>query len=380
MDRRTVYAVLAVGFTYTVTIFGGAFASGREIMQFYGRFGTWGLWGGIWGLILFAYFGLLALALGIRWKTFDYRSFMVKLYESFLPQKASSIGAYIFEVAYLFLCILVLGIIIATGGSLFVSEFGIPYAGATAIMGIIILLVVMYGATVIRAFNFTITWVLLGAAVVVFAVVFVPISGQSAAVIASGVGPSAPTGWMWSSTVYVGYNLLGLIMLIAVGQVIATRRSAFTAGAIGGAGIGVLVLFEYIICMAYYPEVVEEVLPLHFVCLTAGVPAARYAYDVILLGAVVTTGVGVIFPPILRFLPLLTAKYGKERERVCNIGFILLLLAIGYGLSFFGLIPLVAKGFTTAGWTFVIVMGIPLIIFGSIMVWRRTDKVLGKAS
>ena len=381
MGRTSVYAILAVGFTYTVTIFGGAFASGREIMQFFGSYGTWGLWGGIWALILFAYFGLIGMELGRRWKTYEYKGFVTKLYESFMPHKWASGSQYVFEIAYLFLCVLVLGIIIATGGSLFEDELGIPYLGATAIMAIIILLVVMYGAGIIRAFNFTITWVLLAAAVIVLVVAFAPIAGKSAAIIASGVGSSNPVGWLWGGgTVYTAYNLLGIIMLIAVGEVILERKGAFWAGALGGAGIGVLVLLEYIICMAYYPEIVEEKLPLHFVAIASGAPIVRYAYDVILIGAVVTTGVGVTFPPVRRFMALLTARYGEDKRGPYTIGLLVLLLIIGYALSGFGLIPLVAKGFTAAGWTFTVVFLLPLLIFGSIMVWKGTDKVIGKAS
>lgn len=376
MAKTSVYAILAVGFTYTVTIFGGAFASGREIMVFFGGFGTWGFWGAIWGLILFVYFGLIGLELARRWNIFEYRGYVTKLYEGFMPRKWALKAQYIFEIAYLFLCLLVLGIIISVGGSLFVKELGIPYLLGTAIMAIIILLVVMYGAGVIRGFNFTITWVLLAAAVIVFAVAFVPIAGKSAAVITSGVGSAAPSGWLWNSTLYVAYNLLGIVMLIAVGEVIRERRGAFIAGALGGLGIGVLVLFEYIICMAYYPGIVEEVLPLHFVCAASGVPAARIAYDIILIGAVITTGVGVTFPPVRRFREPLVRWLGAGREKLSVTLFLVLLLLIGLALSGFGLIPLVAKGFTTAGWAFTVVFLIPLLIFGSIMVWKRVDKVI----
>ncbi len=377
--RSTTYAILAVGFTYTVTIFGGAFASGREIMQFFGRFGSWGTWGAVWCLVLFAYFGLVGLALARRWGTFEYKGFLRNLYRGFLPRAAAGISEYVFEIAYLFLCILVIGIIIATGGSLFQSEFGIPYLAATAVMALIILLVVVYGANVIRAFNFTITWVLLAAAVVIFVAAFIPIAGKSAEVIASGVGSSAPGGWLWSGTLYTAYNLLGVIMLISVGEVIIDRKSAFRAGIIGGLGIGLLVLFEYIICMAYYPGIVEETLPLHFVVGQAGVGAARYAYDIILIGAVLTTGVGVTFPPVRRFQTLMQAKYGEKNQSLFRIGPVVVLLLIGYALSALGLIPLVAKGFTTAGWVFTIVFLLPLLIFGSIMVWKGVDKVIGKA-
>ena len=53
MAKSTVYGILAVGFTYTVTIFGGAFASGREIMQFFGgsAAGVSGVRSGVWSCL-----------------------------------------------------------------------------------------------------------------------------------------------------------------------------------------------------------------------------------------------------------------------------------------------------------------------------------------
>ena len=142
-----------MGFTYTVAIFGGAFASGREIIQFFGRHGAWGLWGGIWSLILFSYFGLISMELARRWNIYDYRGFVTKLYEGFMPVKWATGSQYVFEAAYLVLCILVLGVITASGGSLLRDELGIPYLGATAIMSMVIFLVVVYGAGVIRGYT-----------------------------------------------------------------------------------------------------------------------------------------------------------------------------------------------------------------------------------
>jgi uncharacterized membrane protein YkvI len=372
MDKRWYY-ILAIAFSYTVAIFGGAFASGREIMQFFGRFGSPGFWGILVALVLFAYFGMVALITTRRWQTFDYKSYAIKLYREFLPEKVASKGYWLFEISYLFLCILILGIITATLAEMFVSEMGIPYGLAITVVAGIILVVVTFGAGIIRAFNFTITWALLLAAVIVMAIAFKPISGESWSVITSGVGPGG-AGWLLSAVLYVSYNLMGVIMITSLAEPLKDRVGALLAGLIGGIGVGVLVLIEYVVAMAYYPEIVEEALPLWFVCSETGSSLVRFAYDFILTGAILTTGIAVTYPPVKRFKGLLIAKLGPQKETLSGFLLTLLLILIGLGLSTFGLIPLVAKGFTTMGWIFTVVFLLPLLIFGSRAAWTKASK------
>jgi uncharacterized membrane protein YkvI len=324
-------------------------------------------------MALFAYFGMVALITTRRWQTFDYKSHTLRLYQQFLPEKVASKAYWLFEVTYLFLCILVLGVITAALAEMFVAEMGIPYSLAITIVAGAILLVVTFGAGIIRAFNFTITWALLLAAVIVMAIAFKPISGESWSVITSGVGPGG-TGWLLNAVLFVSYNLVGVMMITSLAEPLKDRTGALLAGLIGGIGIGVLVLIEYVLCMAYYPEVVEKALPLWFVCSETGSSLVRFAYDFILTGAILTTGIAMTYPPVKRFKGLLIAKLGPQKETLSGFLLTLLLILIGLGLSTFGLIPLVAKGFTTMGWIFTVVFLLPLLIFGSRAAWTKASK------
>ena len=371
MEKRWYY-ILAIGFSYIVAIFGGAFASGREIMQFFGQFGSPGFWGIILALVLFTYFAVVSLITACNWKTFDYKSYVTRLYREFMPEKVATRVYWAFEVSYLFLCILILGIITSVLAEMFVSEIGISYGLAITIVAGIILVVVTFGADIILAFNFTITWLLLLAMVIVLAIVFRPIAGQSWSVITSGVGPGGG-GWAVSSVLYVSYNLMGVVMITSLAEPIKDRFSASAAGLIGGIGIGLLILFEFLVCMAFYPQITKEALPLWFVSSKTGSSLVRFAYDFILTGAILTTGIGVTYPPVKRFMPLLLRKFGTQRRRTIRFLLTLIMILIGLGLSTFGLIPLVAKGFTTMGWVFTVVFLIPLAIFASKVAW--TEKI-----
>jgi uncharacterized membrane protein YkvI len=364
MEKRWYY-ILAIGFTYIVSIFGGALASGREIMQFFGQFGSRGFWGIIVALVLFAYFAVVSLITAYRWKTFDYKSYVTRLYREFMSEKVTTKVYWIFEVSYLFLCILILGVITAALAEMFVSEIGISYGLAITIVAGIILVVVTFGADIILAFNFTITWLLLLAMLILLTIVFRPIAGQSWSVITSGVGPAGNGGWAVSSVLYVSYNLIGVIMITSLAEPIKDRFSASTAGLIGGTGLGLLIMFEFLVCMAFYPQITKEALPLWFVTSRTGSSLVRFAYDFILTGAILTTGISVTYPSVKRFLPLLLRKFGTQRRKQIKFLLTLTIILIGLGLSTFGLIPLVAKGLKTMGWVFTIVFLIPLAIFAS---------------
>jgi len=119
---------------------------------------------------------------------------------------------------------------------------------------------------------------------------------------------------------------------------------------------------------------VEEALPLWFVCSETGSSLVRFAYDFILTGAILTTGIAVTYPPVKRFKGLLIAKLGPQKETMSSFLLTLVLILIGLGLSTFGLIPLVAKGFTTMGWIFTVVFLLPLLIFGSRAAWTKASK------
>jgi len=364
MEKRWYY-ILAIGFTYIVSIFGGALASGREVMQFFGQFGSRGFWGVIIAMVLFAYFAVVSLITACRWKTFDYKSYVTRLYREFMPKKVATKIYWMFEVSYLFLCILILGVITAALAEMFVSEIGISYGLATIIVAGIILMVVTFGAEIILAFNFTITWLLLLAMVILLTIVFKPIAGQSWSVITSGVGPAGDVGWTVSSVLYVSYNLIGVIMIASLAEPIKDRFSASIAGLVGGIGVGLLIMFEFLVCMAFYPQITEEALPLWFVTSRAGSSLVRFAYDFILTGAILTTGISVTYPAVKRFLPLLLRKLGTQRRKQIRFLLTLIIILAGLSLSTFGLIPLVAKGLKTMGWIFTVVFLIPLAIFAS---------------
>lgn len=62
MDKR--YSTWRIAATYIGTVVGAGFASGQEVLQFFGYFGMWGIVGLILATALFIFFGYAVLRLG----------------------------------------------------------------------------------------------------------------------------------------------------------------------------------------------------------------------------------------------------------------------------------------------------------------------------
>lgn len=364
------YPILAVAFTYAAMLMGGGFSTGREIVQFHVRFGAGGIGSLIIAAICLSYLGIVGLILACRWKTFDYKSFLLKLYHTFLPKSVAPKAFRVYDVLIVLTSPIGMAVMIAAFASMLVEETGMAYGLATAIGAIIILLLVTFGAKVVRAFSF---WGSLGIVVAIAAAlgyVFEP--SKSFGMIASA-GTPLGAGWLLSGVLYMAYNAVCIVGAISIAEVLPDRFSARTAGWIGGIVAVVCYSFVYLCIMMYYPQILDESLPTWFVFNAAGIAALRFIYDTILSLAVLTTAVGGVFILVKRFMPTLTPKLGG-RELLSSFILSVIFILFGLGLSFFGIIQLIAVGYTALAYLAIAFFVVPLLVFGSWQCWRKVQE------
>ena len=144
------YPILAVAFTYAAMLMGGGFSTGREIVQFHARFGTGGVGSLVITAIALTYLGMVALTLAVRWKAYDYKSFILKLYHTFLPKSVAPKAFRVYDVLIVITGPIGTAVMIAAFASMLVQETGMAYGLATAIGAILILLLVTFGAKVVN--------------------------------------------------------------------------------------------------------------------------------------------------------------------------------------------------------------------------------------
>ncbi|MFC2141043.1 hypothetical protein ACFLQP_01970 [Acidobacteriota bacterium] len=355
---------LLPGFVFQSVVIAGGYGTGRELVEYFLNYGPLG---GLLGMLLTTFIWSILLAVTFefsrKFQAYDYRTFFNKLLGPFW---------FLFEILYFILLFIVLAVIGSAAGVLIRDNFGIPYIIGVIIMLAAIGFLTFKGSNLIEKFLSgwsILLYILYGFFLIAAVLKFGPRIQES---FSSGVILSK---WSLGGFKYALYNL-GIIpaILFCVSH-IETRKEAVSAGLLGGL-IGIMPGFLfYIAVVSYYPAVLPEEIPALFILQKIGSPLLLISFQVVLLGTLIETGTGFVHAVNQRLESALRAK-GKELPQWQRPLVAVVLLLIGLGISTFGLIDLIAKGYGTISWGFFLVFVIPLISVGLYKIMSR--KIPGK--
>ena len=231
--------IFGVAFMYIGTIMGAGFASGREIWQFFGCFGTQAKIGVVIAGVLFILIGVFTAYIARVLNTND----MGRIIVPGENKKLSNFVGY-FMALILFAVLITMS---AAGGALFKQQFqGSPLIGGAFII-IVVVITVLGGfnriAGVFRWLVPILLFVVVGVSILVIRAPLGP------AEIGEAVCPSplSPT-WYLSAVLYLSYNILAVIPIVATASLHAKDIKKAVIGAIlGGGSLGAL---AYLLTMA----------------------------------------------------------------------------------------------------------------------------------
>jgi uncharacterized membrane protein YkvI len=182
----------------------------------------------------------------------------------------------------------------------------------------------------------------------------------------SAIDPS----WSLGGFKYALYNIAVIPAVLFCIKGIETRKEAISAGLMGGL-IGIFPgLLLYIAIVSFYPSVLPEEIPVVYILRQIGFPPLLVIFQIVLFGALITTGTGFIHAVNERIhaTRLLKGKTFPNWQRpLIAIG----LLCLGMSLSTVGLINLIAKGYGTISWGFFVVYVLPLATYGLVKIVRE---------
>ena len=183
---------------------------------------------------------------------------------------------------------------------------------------------------------------------------------QTAAVLAAG---EVRPGWLSAGVRYAAATA-GLIpaMLFAT-QHIETRREALWAGFLAGPIAIVPAILFYIAMVGQYPGIVERPVPANHLLEVLGSRPFQVFYQVMLFGTLIETGSGLIHAFNERIAGSLSTG-GHPMPNWVRPMVAVGLLTIAAALSRFGIIDLIARGYGTIAWAFIVIMLIPLATVG----------------
>lgn len=216
-----------IAFTYVGSIVGAGFASGQEILKFFGGYGQKGIWGALAAGLLFAILGSLVVSTTAAQKIKNYAQYIEYLFGGRMSR--------VFDLVIMVFLYCGLSVMLVAGGSLFYQVLGCP-----PWLGFLFTLLISY--TVLLTGTDGLLWLntllIPGLLAICAGTAVWGIVTADTAVWANGHGISLPGCWVFASLLYVAYNfVLGTVILSSLDNrpTYACVKGAVTGGLILGA-------------------------------------------------------------------------------------------------------------------------------------------------
>lgn len=363
MDSKFYKIYLLPGFVFQSVVIAGGYGTGRELIEFFLQYGPVGGMLGmflvttvVWAIVLAASYEFARV-----FKQYEYRGFFKKLLGPFWV---------VFEICYILLLFLVLAVVGAAAGAILRDTFGIPYLVGVAGMLVGIGLLAYLGSEAIEIYMSWWSFVLYAVyiAFVVFGLAkFGPAISQA---LASG---EVKSGWALAGFKYALYNLGCIPAVLFTLRDIETRSQAVISGVLSSLIAIIPGFLFYLVVLSGYPDILKIEVPAYYALTQLGSVLLLAAYEIVLFGTLIETGIGFIHAVNERLAATL-----KERNReltqthrgLIALGMVLLSIA----MSRFGLIGLIAKGYGTISWGFFVTHVAPLLTIGLVMIARAAHK------
>ena len=367
MQRESVFKrYFLPGFVFQSVVIAGGYGTGRELAEF---FLTIGPLDGLVAMVLVSTVVWSAVAaasfeLARVYGCYDYRSFF---------QRLLGRGWFLYELCYFALMLIVLAVIAAAAGSILQELLGLPYAaGVIAIMAAVGFLA-FRGTTLIETFFVGWSFLLYGVYIVFFIWCFV----RFGPAITDGFGAERlGSDWIVAGVKYAAYNLALIPAILFTVRHATTRREAVGAGLLAGPIAMFPGLLFYIAMVGQYPHILQETVPANFLLELLGSRAFQFTFQIVLFGTLVETGTGMIHALNER----LAARFherGVELPSYARPVIAVVLLIVGALVASVGLIDLIAKGYGTLTWLFLLVFVGPVLTLG---IWKIRQQALSTST
>ena len=358
-------------------IIGGGYATGREVVEYAGRFGNWGWLSVAIITVCFAVVMALSFELARLAGAYDYKTWSRNLVGPFW---------WLVDVLILSMMMLVIAVMTAAIGEVLQQTVGLPKPVSLAIALACVGFLSWRGSGFIEKAK---TW---GSAALYLGYCAFAVLVLTAPVEEAGVQPvaqpaaaaTAPEGGVLevivAAVLYVAYNVAVVPAVLFCLHRQTRRSETFSSGAL--AGVAMTVPFALTLaCLLRSPQasVMEAEVPwLPLIGAAADGRAGGPALWIAIFGLVagwtlIETAVGSIHALLRRVesnlddLPRRWRPASGKLTRVQKAGTAVGVLVAAAGLSTFGIIDLVARGYGTLAWGFIALVVLPLFV---VVPWR----------
>lgn len=374
VDKSRMPLAMGVAFVAFTTQFGGGFASGAQIYQYFINYGIWCLVLPIVTQGLYSLFFWYGMRYAYKHKTYDYRSFSDKFYG-----KTRFVMSNLYEICYLIMIGTASAAAFATGGSTIAALFDIPYWLCTVIIGVFIFLIALFGTNVVRKCASTLSVLIIIGLVLVLVPNIIAQWGtivESAsrmmngemAVISSEDGSFGAA--LWSAVLYFFFQLASVSVMYQhmkdITDVKQINRAAVGMFICNFVAMELSIIGLLAVCFA--SELLTAEVPM-LVLVQQGVGSGILTPIIsllIILGAI-STAVNMISGIVTRCVNAVERRIRDTRRRnkghlARNAVFTLLFTFLAFAIAQFGLMTVVSKGYAYLGYAALITLFIPFVL------------------
>lgn len=238
-----------IAFTYIGTVVGAGFASGREIVEFFVRYGTQGLIGILLATALFIWAGTRVMLISYRIQANSYQEVSTYLF-------GHPFGT-VFNSLLLTVLFGTTSVMLAATGAIFWESFQLPSQVGIWLSMLMIFVVTRKGLFAIHRVNSIFVPML----IVFTLLVFMYTQPWEDPVLINE--STRPLAWLSSPFYYVALNVtLTQAVLVPIGRHSTSEKPLIAGGIIGGLGIGLLLILAFSSLAAKMPGIQQAEMPM----------------------------------------------------------------------------------------------------------------------
>lgn len=340
---------------------GGGFASGSQTMSFFIKYGKYAA--------LFAILSMVVVGLTYRenmimarhYNAYDYHSFgkvLFQPYDKFL--------APIYDVCYIMAGMLAVSASIAGAATLLTQVFGISYFMSVLIIGILTLLLSMFGTKLVSKASSVLTISI----VVSFLIICIQGISRNNVILMQNLSQPVDglTFWKgaWKALSYAGFQCFAFLGLLGATSLTKTDEDCIKVTGLGFVLNGVMITLTVLFIQAYMPEVSKETLPILAATKLMGGGYLVVIYSIALFSAFLSTAVAVVYGNIMLFSRLSIEKGLKIANNKNTLSLIvgIIIISISMVVSSVGLTKIIAVGYSYFGYIGIFLVILPSLTYG----------------
>lgn len=363
-DFRTsgIMKVLLPGIVLQSVLMGGGYATGREIIEYGGKFGAIGWVSGVFTFLTFAVIAVLTFELARIYRIYDYKSILKQIIGKAWP---------IYDFLYVILLFLIISIMASATGEILQQTIGLNYMVGVVILIVIVAFLNFFGSAFIAKFE-TYGTIALYAAYIIFTIMVITANKDNISAVFANSDTSFVEGAtiplaMWTGIIYSSYNLSAIPAGLFTLRAQTKRSEAVISGIIGALLMTIPWFLTYFAVMGYYPDenIIGASVPwLVMLQSVSDSPIPVLVFGVVAGWTLIETATGMIHA-LLERLDHSMEESNKEPLSPKMRGLItagILIVAILF--SKIGIINLISMGYSAIAYGFILVYLLPLLTVG----------------